>query len=362
MIKIGVLVGTATLRRLLRGEGSPRLEALLRANEQERERLGTEIFFFTLEDVNISSRRIRGKYRIQGQWQEKFYSYPHALYRRVSLAEKDRAVHAQLLEQLQARGTVFLNYVRPMDKWELYRCLEEQPQLRKHLPPTRIITDDQELLAFLKENPITYLKACKGGRGKQVMRVERAGRDLFAFSRFDNHLIRGTIHWSRMLQAVHDFFGTRPFIAQRGIDLLQVDGRNIDFRAEVQRAKGGELRVVAIPVRIARDRSPITTHATSMAVEDFTRQHPETIPDYQHFYSRAQDFLYSFYEGVETCFGPCGELGIDFALDRAGHWWFIEANTQSAKVSLFNSYPPAVTSQSFVGLLEYARFRVLGKS
>jgi hypothetical protein len=362
LIKIGVLVGTATLGKLQSGEESPRLEALLRANEQEGSRLGTEIFFFTLEDVNFSGHRIRGIYRSQGQWEQKSFAYPHALYRRLTLVEKDQAVHAKLLEHLRAQGTVFLNYPWPMDKWELYQCLERQPQLRKFLPPTQIIADDRELLAFLEENPVTYLKACKGGRGKQVMRVKKVGKDSFAFSRFNNYLVQGRMHRARVIQSVREFFGNRPFIAQQGIDLLQVNGRNLDFRAEVQRAERGQLRVVAIPVRIARDRSPITTHAKSMALEEFARRHPEAIPDYQHFYPRAEEFLRTFYEGVEVCFGPCGELGIDFALDKAGQWWFIEANTQSAKVSLLNSYPPAVTDQSFIGLLEYARFRVEANS
>ena len=50
--------------------------------------------------------------------------------------------------------------------------------------------------------------------------------------------------------------------------MLQVNGRNLDFRARSSGRSRGQLRVVAIPVRIARDRSPITTHAKSMALEE----------------------------------------------------------------------------------------------
>ena len=358
MIGIGILVGTGTLRSLQRGDSDPRLEALLRANEQVAEELGIELFFFTLDAVNFQRQRIKGTYKVQGKWRQKLFSYPHALYRRFSMTEGDRVVHAALLRQLRAQGTVFLNYQIKMNKWEIHQCLLLSQSLIEYLPPTRLITSDQELWNFLAENPTTYLKACVGGRGKQVMRVEGSGKEGFTFAKFDRRLIQGRLSWLGLARTINDFFGGAPYIAQRGIQLLQVNGRHIDFRAEVQRGKLGEIRVAAIPVRIARDQSPITTHSMTMAVEEFALHNPELIPNYKEFHAQAKEFLSSFYMAVEGCFGRCGELGIDFALDRQGKWWFIEANAQSAKVSFFKSYPEESIAQSFISLLEYAQFLV----
>jgi len=157
---------------------------------------------------------------------------------------------------------------------------------------------------------------------------------------------------------VRSFFGNSKLIAQAAIRLLQVGGRNVDFRAEVQRDGSGQVRVVAIPVRIARDESPITTHSQSLSLEQFSATYPSLLPPLPDFRATADQFLARVYQGIEACYGPCGELGIDFGVDQEGRLWFIEANSQSAKVSFFNSYSDDIVRQSFVGLLEYGKYRV----
>jgi len=353
-VSVGVLVSKNKLSELCNDNGGPRLTTLIKANQT----VGTDLFFFSLENVNIQTKRILGKYITKtGSWGTAMFSYPQAYYKRYTVHDSEIEVFSRFIKQMMSQGTVFINYQFGFDKWKVYSCLVNYTGLRQFLPATWLVSDWNQVIDLLDANPVIYLKACIGGRGKQVMRVERLKRGDYIYSKYVNGLTRGKVHRSGLVRDLQIFFGREELIAQQAIDLIQVGGRNVDFRAEVQRNGTGYPSLVAIPVRIAKDGSPITTHSVSMSLEKFFQEHPTSVT-YDEFLPMAQKFLISIYQAIEICFGRSAEFGIDFGLDRDGKLWFIECNAQSAKVSLFNSYPDAIVTQSFIGLLEYAKCRV----
>lgn len=354
-ISVGVLVSWEKQNRVCMNRGGPRLDALLEANKAA----GTNLFFFSLQDVNFMTQKICGTYLTgQGQWRRKIFPLPQVLYKRQAIAEPDEQRFTRLIKLLTRQGTVFLNYQFPLDKWKVYICLIQREDLQDKLPPTWLIEDRSQLLELTQSFPSLYLKACRGGRGKQVMRVDNLGKGEYVFTRYVNGLIRGRGGIETMIHEAVKFFGPRQFIAQKAIDLIQIRGASVDFRAEVQRCSAVLPQVAAIPVRIARENSPITTHSESMSLEKFFDTYPSFLA-YSDFKERAEAFLLTVYTAMETCFGPCGELGIDFGLDQDGRLWFIEANAQSAKVSFSNSYTPSDVIESYVTLLEYGKARVI---
>jgi hypothetical protein len=60
------------------------------------------------------------------------------------------------------------------------------------------------------------------------------------------------------------------------------------------------------------------------------------------FRSAVHEFLFSVYEYIENNYSEYAEIGIDFAIDTNEKIWFIEANSQSTKVSLNKAYGKAV--------------------
>lgn len=352
-VSVGVLISQGGLSKVSQGRGGLRLEYLIRANQEAN----TELFFFSLDNVNFLTQGITGIYKADRGWKRGHFPYPQSLYRRCTISDENEQDFTKLIKQLRLRKTVFINYQFPVDKWEMHCCLTQKKELSEYLLPTWQIEGRSQLAHLMDSFPVLYLKACKGGRGKQVMRVENLGRGGFRWTRFVGGLTRGRGGRESVIQAANDFFGSRQFIAQKGIDLLSIRGCSVDFRGEMQRCGQGAPRIIAIPVRMAREGSPITTHSVSMSLEEFSSLHPDILMN-SNFTPRAHDFLQKVYTGIESCFGSCGELGIDFAMDRNGRLWFIEANAQSAKVSFFNSYPESLAIQSFAGLLEYAKARV----
>jgi hypothetical protein len=351
-ILVGVLISANRLKRLREEIIDRSLMLLLAANQSA----GTRLFFFAIENVNFQTRTIQGWSRNDNAWVRRLFPYPQAIYLRNTYSSRNRRLLAPLFKQLEGQQTVFINYPLRMDKWEMYRCLISSPELEQYVPPTWPIRHPGEIKALLENNPVLYLKACLSGRGKQVMRVADLQTGEYYFTRYGGGLKTGKMHWGGLLQEVLAYFNQSKVIAQKEIDLIKVNGCNIDFRAELYRRDGGQPKVMGIPVRIAQPGSPITTHSVSMSLERFCAQYP--LVDYDSFTKKAEDFLSKIYIALEGCFGESGELGIDFGLDTEGRLWFIEGNSHSAKVSLLNSYTDDILIDAYSGLLEYAKNRV----
>lgn len=345
---VGVLISPVRVRRLRENEVSRSLSLLLAASKV----IGTALIFFSIDGIDLRKRKIEGWSLHGDTWVRRVSPYPQAIYLRSSYSSRTRKLLADFFLQLERQGTVFINYPLRMDKWEMYKCLAAQPGLRQYVPPTWPIRTLDDIASLLELHHVLYLKACLSGRGKLVMRVEKINTGEYYFTRYDGGLKTGKLHWGALRQEIRAFFDQSKVIAQKEIDLIQVGGCNVDFRAELYR-DGSELpKLIGIPVRIGLPGSPITTHSSSMSLEDFCAQY--SLVEYKEFRERAEEFLTKTYVALEDCFGESGELGIDFGLDTQGRLWFIEGNSHSAKVSLYNSYSDEVLIKLYQGLLAYA--------
>ncbi|MDD2281928.1 MAG: YheC/YheD family protein [Eubacteriales bacterium] len=351
-ILVGVLISAKRLKCLREDILDRTLKLILEANQS----VGTRLFFFALENVDIKTKMIQGWTILEDAWVRCFFPYPQAIYLRSTYSRGNRQLLSAFFRQLERQQTVFINYPLRMDKWEMYKCLASRPGLEQFVPPTWPIRSPEEIKKLLESNLVLYLKACLSGRGEKVMRVEDLKTGEYYFSRYADGLKTGKMHWGGLLQEIQAFFNQSKIIAQKEIDLIKVAGCNVDFRAELYRRDGNLPKIIGIPVRIGQLGSPITTHSVSMSLENFCACY--SLVDYPSFMKKAEDFLTQTYTALEGCFGESGELGIDFGLDTEGQLWFIEGNSHSAKVSLYNSYADDILIQSYQGLLEYAQYRV----
>ena len=170
---------------------------------------------------------------------------------------------------------------------------------------------------MLRRYGSVYLKACRGRQGLAVMRVKQLPGGIFECRYYVASTISRRVPASALEKVVKQFFKKRDFIIQQPIDLLEIEGRIIDMRAEVQRDGSGQLEVVAVSVRVGLKNSPITTHALSHRFEEF-------FADYFGYDAATLDllkqridrFLFVFYQAIEKHFGPFGEIGIDIGLDK----------------------------------------------
>jgi len=233
-----------------------------------------------------------------------------------------------------------VNSLPSFDKWHVHQALSSHGHIALHLPETRLYhKQSDDLASMLKLYGKVYLKARRGSRGREVMQVSRLRGNRLEYRYFDRKLFCRVVDEKHIYRVIDTFFGGCGLIVQQPIDLLTLQNSKVDLRAEVQRNGQGKLEVVAIPVRVGCAFSPITTHGSSFRFEQFF----SGILNYdqsavEELDQRVRTMLFKIYPAIEKSFGPFGELGIDIGLDKSGHLWFIECNSQSAKVSLTSAY------------------------
>jgi hypothetical protein len=330
----------------------------VRGLAEANKKAGTTLYFFGYKDVDYKRKEIKGTYYDQQKkvWKIKKFPLPDVLYVRGGTgSEITRAV-----ERFDKMGIKRINSLTGFNKGELFSKLIEDKNVRPYLPYTTTIEDLDKARAYIRKLGKVYIKACRGRRGTQVMRVVKVKHKGYEYSySIIGDLVRNKARNFKAMQKVMDkFFGDRKVIVQQAIDLVKVDhNRSVDFRAELQRNKYGGIEIVAVPIRVGQRNSPITTHGAAYKLDDYL---PKLFPKYsrdqiKELKNKIDDFLIAVYKGVEKVYGKFGEIGIDFGVDKSGKIRLIECNAQSAKVSIRKAYGSRTAMKIYLNPLEYAK-------
>lgn len=361
MLQIGVFVLNKCLKRLLNQDYEFR--SYFRFYEIAKASRDTNIpvYFFSVANVDTEREVIQGTYYDWSKeiWRQKEFPYPNVLYDRRGGGSQASKEQAREIRQIFDQHHILrVNSKTHFDKWDLYDSLRYHRKLRPHLPVTKLNMSERYLLKFLKRHNRVYLKSLRGSRGLQVLRIEKEANGDYQFSYFrDDPIVGKVTNDTDLLKVVQAFFNNKAYIMQKEIDTLTVNNNKADFRAEVQRNGKGELEIVAISARVARDQSPISTHSVAYPHDEFFLHYLHySDEEFMKINNKIYEFLFKAYLALEDTYGPFGEIGIDFALDKWGDFWFIEANAKSAKVSLYKAYDEETVSRAFRNPLEYARF------
>jgi hypothetical protein len=316
------------------------------------------LYFFMLKDIDSKNLTIEGLYfdHTRNNWNKGVFPFPAVVYMRIKPDSSDKRVQT-FLDLLANLRIPLVNSLPSFDKWHVYQALSNHSHIALHLPETRLYhKQSDDLTSLLQRYGKVYLKARRGSRGREVMQVSRLHGSRLEYRYFDRKLFYRIIDAKHIYRVIDTFFGGCGLIVQQPIDLLTLQNNKVDLRAEVQRNGQGKLEVIAIPVRVGCPSSPITTHGSSFRFDQFfsgiLNYNQSAVEELEQ---RLHTMLFEIYMAIEKSFGPFGELGIDIGLDKSGHLWFIECNSQSAKVSLTNAYTGPISRKAWINPLSYAR-------
>jgi hypothetical protein len=350
---VGVIVSSRYVKSLLLSKKLSGFKDLVEANKEAN----TNLNVFSTEDVDLVNRTVNGTFynHSKSRWESEKFPLPNVVYVRGGGGVKVR----KLLEQLEKLGTKKINPIVAFNKGELYQKLKNDEKVRSFLPATETVENMDEIKTMILKLGKVYVKACRGRKGTKVMRIEKlqGGGYQYSYSILGKLLRRRVPNMKSLEKAVSLFFKDKKVIVQKAIDLVRVDrNRLVDFRAELQRNKEGEIEITGISVRVGQRNSPITTHGEAYRYETYLKK---LFPKYSAQKIKILNhsivkFLLNIYAAVEKTYGKFGEIGIDFAVDRKGEIWLIECNAQSAKVSIRKAYKNRAT-KVFLNPLEYAK-------
>jgi len=199
---IGVFVTVKNMAMMRRQFPPERLLMIAEANLKA----ATELFFFSIKDVDSDEWTIDGVYydHAEKKWRRKEYPLPEVLYNRGGSC-KSKAFDA-LWDKCRELGVHTINWICGFDKWETYSVLRRTPLLRPHLPVTRLYQSPKDLVVMLRKYDQLYLKSCKGRKGLQVLKVTKLAGGEYEYSHYRHglHIKNGGIY--KLLKDIRSFF------------------------------------------------------------------------------------------------------------------------------------------------------------
>ncbi|MCP8617182.1 YheC/YheD family endospore coat-associated protein [Salirhabdus salicampi] len=357
---IAVFSSNGNVKKLLNQQYRFRSEELALANNDAN----TILYLFTVKDVNFLDRTINGTFynEMKKKWEKKVMPFPDILYDRGGgVLKHQKHIGRFIREQFKQHSHIqTVNAQHYFDKWKLHEQLYKQQEVRQFMPVTLQYEKREDIDQMLSKYHTIYVKDRQGSNGKGIMRIKRV-KDRYHYSYVADDLFEEYCDdLAELIKGMDQFFDQKKLIIQQGIDVLQVGEQPIDMRATVQRNHLGQLEIVAYPVRIGKERAPITSTRTGSDVYQFDYFFTKILSykknELIHLNRRIETFIFKVYEAVEKEFGTFGELGIDFALDQGHNIWFIECNAKPGQDSLFISYDRNTIKRAFLNPLQYAKY------
>lgn len=353
---IGVLITRSTIIKLTRTKKGfrhrryPKIFQLAKARQEAQ----VTLYFFSSININLIKETIIGTYYNEEDqlFKQKEFPLPDVVYcRGGSSASKS------FLKLLKLKPVIKINPLT-FNKWKVYKKLQKFPEVQVYLPFTKLYQGDQDIIDFLETHSELYLKGVRGGRGKRIFYLRKLAQGGYEYSYYVRKLIIQQVdNINQLLQRIREFYKSKSFIIQTPINLINLDGCRVDFRAELQRDGKGELTVSGIMARVGKPGAPITIHSAAYPIEVFFKLMLNYSDDKIHeLTEQIHQFLFAVYESIEKSYGTFCEIGLDFGIDTSGKIWFIESNSTSAKVSLMKAYDEAIFHQAFLKPLQFARY------
>ncbi|WP_044337149.1 YheC/YheD family endospore coat-associated protein [Rossellomorea aquimaris] len=208
--------------------------------------------------------------------------------------------------------------------------MQDEPQLKRHLPSTYLLQDLEEMIRFVKEKNKIILKPVSLSRGRGIFILEYKS-EVFYLHESSNKL--KLCHSISTPQGLYDKLVelnvfSYPYLYQTYIDLLKIEGRPFDVRVVMQKTEEDKWICSGIECRVAG----INEELTNIARGGKALHLKEALDDsnaplsYSYAHKAIVDLCQRFCALMDQKDEHYAEFGLDIALDYRTYPWILEAN------------------------------------
>lgn len=210
------------------------------------------------------------------------------------------------------------------NKWKRHLGLAGRRPISRHLPPTRLL-GPQTLRQFLDRYPIIYVKPVFGSYGNNIIRIRKV-QDRYEVQR-ESRIVR--VPPERIVQTVYRHVRRRPYMIQRGIPLITVKGRPVDFRVLLLRPNN-HWEVMGTMGKVATGNRIVTNYnhgGRPIRLWDALIQAGWSADEVAATRERMHRICLAAARIFNSRYKHCRRLGFDLAIDRNPQIWILEVNT-----------------------------------
>lgn len=210
------------------------------------------------------------------------------------------------------------------DKWKRHLALAGRPKIARHIPPTLFLSK-RSLKQFLGRYESVFVKPVYGSFGNNIIKISRYHRK-FRIHRESRVQI---VARRQVPGIVFRHARRKRFMIQKGIALLRINTRPIDYRVLLLRP-GGNWNIMGFMGKVATGNRIVTNYNHGGRPINFQRS-LRLAGWSQGDISRVQRNMYRLCMTAARSFSSrykhCRRLGIDLALDTGKNIWILEVNT-----------------------------------
>ncbi len=215
-------------------------------------------------------------------------------------------------------------------KWEKTNAILINKEIQPFIPVTRKWSE-ANLQSLLSKYRMVYVKPDRGTFGQGVIKAEwdpdSAGPPYRCQS---GTVVRSFESFVEMYLSMAEEIGEKPYLVQKGIDLLSLRGRKFDIRVMIQRTPSRRWEATGIIGRLGHPQKIVTNYHNGgrpmdvnillgTYLSDHDRKH--YIAQLKHLGRRISEQCHSLYPGLK-------EIGVDLGIDMELKPWILEINTR----------------------------------
>lgn len=337
-LRIGPLVGVM-LPRIMNVPGrrfgiiTPFCRELTEACRSE----GAFVYFFTPNDIRSTSEKVEG-WTLTGQEYKSSFPIPDVIYNRLPSRRLDGIPELQsFLNRVKSvYGTRVFNE-KYLDKTEVFGALRGYKPAVRYLPESHAYTGTAQLRKMCLRYRSVFLKPITGSLGKGIIRITRkpSGGYTVDTSSVGTTAKQSYASLDALIRALSGKLRVNRYQVQRGLELIRVGNRPVDFRALVQKDRSGKWNVTSVVARIAGNNRFVSNVAQGGTLGPVrkTVARSNLAVGRAGVLDRLKRAATAIAQGIDARIpAHFGELGVDLAVDRAsGRVWLLEVNSKPAK-------------------------------
>ncbi len=245
---------------------------------------------------------------------------------------------------------------RFLSKWMVHKMLENTPHLNAYIPDTCLFSR-RNMHSMIKQHCTVFAKPIHGSKGRGIYQVSQTESGYEITPSIPEEKPACTVPDEEYLyQYFEKVNAGRGYLLQQGIQLLNWEGRNLDFRFLCHLGQDGEWKITSSTGRLAKKGQFAANLATGGDIIQTAR-----VLQLLYGHKKQINIMDELADLALATAGAIGrntpwlvaELGIDIAIDESGKLWLIEANSKPSKEYRSGSQP---IRPSAVSIADCAQF------
>lgn len=302
---------------------------------------GINMFVFYPDDVCWEKHSIQGYIYVpepdkRGIWVKNTFPFPDVIYNRIHNRKLENKPQVKrLLRKFENNQNIkFLNS-RYLDKWEVFHTLQNDMAASLMAPFTKLLTYSNLAYVLSNTNEV-FIKPRNNNAARGIIKIIKKSPGTYIYSKAGSAVpvwIMCHSFKSLCTRIRNEVVTPNSYIVQAGIDLCRINGRVIDFRAQVQKNRLGQWVFTGMEARVAQKSSFVTTginYGKIIPVNKAIKAIFDGSVNYQQMLDLQLQYLIS---KVPACLEKnlniaLAVLSIDIGLDKNGKLWIIEASSK----------------------------------